>query len=1384
MVNLLLANKADVNAVDNEGHSVVHWATVCGEIEALRSVLQAGASVTKPDINGGSPLHYAAQMCGAHYEGKLNQATSSKLALEILAILLNHPQSSVDVTDKDGRQPLLWAASAGSAKAVIALVKAGARVESSDKDGLTALHCAASRGHTECIDTLISLCGAPTDLIDSNGCTALHYAVTLGHADATSRLLDLEADPNRQDRKGRTPAHCGCAKGQLETVKMLKERGANLWLRNAKGDLPLHEAASSGRRELVEWLLDQRPKQVNTTSNDGRTMLHIAANNDFTDMCKMLIDFGADVNCIYRNSKGVAMTPLDCSLQKGFRSTAKFLQSNSGLPASKLRLSGRHPNAFNEQELVKPLKYAEKEEVHDLKNQKKYIVYSKRSDSESSGCSCSEHWYKREHHVNHVCKHHRKRLRRRTSSCGEVDEIGNQDSCSDICRSKSNIEIRRKRSRERVYTSDEGDSCEVCCRHKRRLKSKRKERSQQRRYKEITYSEDDDDADRIRNQKRIEREKGKYSTKTDSKGNIYNESTVAKSESVEDAVDRSSPPLEKTQRPQSAKKRRQQSKEATFIKPEVLGDSIPVSGAFDLTDDDEIQKSELVVTQVQVHKEIEETSSPLPPTEQEAEMEDKTKTDESTEIAVEEISKEVNEVIKDATETVEKISENPLKDSKEELQESLVTEEKLEKIPVGETDTEKESDQPAAESATKPDSESLIDANISEKESSVPVETAVLEENIIKNASDAIPPELENTGESELKTVLSEQVEEKPQEEVKEMDSTENVKAEVTKTESLQDDVTEKETEVPTYADTAEISSKTDGEENVQVTETEADMQMPKLETEEIKADEKPDSIEINGKKEDEIEKEKFIEKTVQIAEKEENGLASEAAQVNLLTPIGREQESRRSFTLLPDSPVAASEIDEQQDELEESALRKSSFTVLKSDESVENYDIQNDEMLVNEKSSFQIVSSPEKKSTNNQASYSSEDAAEVDDEEDEEQQNLRTGVPGAIYVSNRDGRHSAMAGSISDGGSGRKKRLKRRVKSGGKGRGWRSVEVDEESPSGQQASRDQDSGFEPSPRATKTKLNTSYNSYGSFVPKKTIYATIDGRSCSSRIEGRKPGDKNSCNMTAVTKSIHRNIRRYYMERKIFQHLLELKSLQIRSSKLNEAVLVKRAVDDYHKSCIALGAETGGSLRRYPYTEYTFKNFEMFLYETLKSLQKPGTYNFQNINEVYEEAERRLSPDYNTYEKALQCTTKTHRCLHAAHAYTGIPCAAYIPMMNHHTMPKFGFGSYKKSGVGSFYLPKILTSPVKCGTSNTKTVISGSGGAGGTRVSLELSHGKTKQLISLPSEKLDSNKRYYVTFTVKGSGEGTVTGSPGKTKIELSSDGKVIQQTDVTPIEK
>lgn len=52
---------AQINLVDYELHSAVHWATVCGELECLAVVLDAGAEISTPDIYGAHPLHYATQ---------------------------------------------------------------------------------------------------------------------------------------------------------------------------------------------------------------------------------------------------------------------------------------------------------------------------------------------------------------------------------------------------------------------------------------------------------------------------------------------------------------------------------------------------------------------------------------------------------------------------------------------------------------------------------------------------------------------------------------------------------------------------------------------------------------------------------------------------------------------------------------------------------------------------------------------------------------------------------------------------------------------------------------------------------------------------------------------------------------------------------------------------------------------------------------------------------------------------------------------------------------------------------------------------------------------------------------------------------------------------
>ncbi|XP_015191770.1 PREDICTED: ankycorbin isoform X2 [Polistes dominula] len=336
LVAVLLANGADVNAKDLEGHSVLHWATVCGEAECVRLILAAGARPSTPDLRGGSPLHYAAQCCGAAATAEL--AVPKKVGLKVLQTLIEFG-ADVNAKDEDGRQAILWAASAGSVEAVLALARVGgaAAAGASDKDGLTALHCAASRGHARCVEALINLCGSQPDHVDDNGCSALHYAATLGHADATALILKLGADPNRQDRKGRTPALCAAAKGQLETLKILAQHGGSLHARTVRGTGVAHEAVASGRIELLKWLAKKRPSTLDIVTQDGKTPLHVAALHGHLDACKVLLDHGAKINAILRTNKGNMMTALDAALYRGHRDCAKLIQMHGGTTAQRLR---------------------------------------------------------------------------------------------------------------------------------------------------------------------------------------------------------------------------------------------------------------------------------------------------------------------------------------------------------------------------------------------------------------------------------------------------------------------------------------------------------------------------------------------------------------------------------------------------------------------------------------------------------------------------------------------------------------------------------------------------------------------------------------------------------------------------------------------------------------------------------------------------------------------------------------------------------------------------------------------------------------------------------------------------------------------------------------
>ncbi|XP_030764680.1 ankyrin repeat domain-containing protein 12 isoform X2 [Sitophilus oryzae] len=1274
LVTFLLANGADVRAVDNEKHTVVHWATVCGETTALRAVLAAGAPVSTPDVHGGYPLHYAAQMCGGDKD--------QELGVQVLHTLLGHKDIDVSVEDGDKRQPLLWAASAGSTKAILALSRAGAQIESADRDGLTALHCAASRGHTDCIDTLLTLCGASPDVIDSNGCTALHYAVTLGHADATALLLAHGADPNRQDRKGRSPAHCGCAKGQFETVKLIGARGANLWLRNARGDIPLHEAAASGRRELVMWLLGMRPSQVNGRNNDGRTPLHMAALNDNVDMCKILLDSGALINPVLRTSKNIFMTPLDCALQRGFRSTAKYLQLHGGVPASRV-------STQNETQVSSSVNLQIRDDVtfwgdtssnseDDKKDSKtsarkihrKKSSYRSRKKTELISGSDSDLPKKRAERKDSFKANGFKRSTKvaatNTSASAIPKESPRKSSSSRIDYSneiiingKTEINIHHKKEITVETDSDQLSPRKVQIQENISFPSNEKQASdKERRPRSAKFSKLSREKSATESANALDTKDTKQiiidSPELTKSGSVLGQSTGTSDDTMDTVIDTYKLKAEV----------RETTRERMLELPEISNTSEEIEEPHELVVEASVHpmpkdyEDEAKVEQVVTSKETEKSTSEYIKDTSEEKDRDTTKAEKTVQPeetvkrkVIEIVDKEMNELSEKMSpkEEVSMLSEQKLEEKKENL--DNLTQGSKDKTLVTELETSKLIE--ASAEQINEIAQTILTTG-DKKDVDEDIETTVMEE---KNK---INEELKQ----QHKTKLNQRTKLKRQ-----PTSAEEFN------ESLDEEVTVKDKKTPV----SKVERKLRDKKKILKEDENTQTAIPK-----------PEAKQKKTKSFKKIREDvKISEMKTKRADEEYYSSSSEFPSDSLEQP----NKTHKSFKVLSDKE--AREL-EKQAKLKSRKGQEENKPRSKSEETKSKKQLREERRVKISKIPTPTFQMPLSKSErhldrlgDDRRIQSSMDTKvpslpNIHDscrerflrEPFRPDSNLSAPILPSVYSDNE---RDSMSDLEEDPRSSPTKRKKVKKRPRPRRRESKSAGSDYES------SNLIDSGFEPSPRSSR-------------IPK--------WRNMSNR----------GVNMTSVTRSIQNNIRRYHLERKIFQHLLELKRSQIRAGQHNETMLVKRAIDQYNQSC----SSTVGAGRYIP-DDFTFKSFEKFLYESLRKLQKIDVEYLKGL------------PTSSEHVNPLLCTQSTHRCMHATHAYTGIPCAAYLPKIDHHNIPKIGFGNSTVCRPGGV-LPSI---------NKKKTV------------TLELSHGADKQVISLPTDKLDQNKRYYVTFTVKGQDKGS-----------------------------
>lgn len=131
--------------------------------------------------------------------------------------------------------------------------------------------------------------GVPVDARDADGATALLVAARKGYVGLSRLLLDRGADPNVADSATWTPM---TAAASVEKPALIEAVAA------AGGRKGLREAALLGDVALAEKLVDEDPGldvSADARWEDGHSFLAVAAGCGHRDMCRFLIDRGADL---------------------------------------------------------------------------------------------------------------------------------------------------------------------------------------------------------------------------------------------------------------------------------------------------------------------------------------------------------------------------------------------------------------------------------------------------------------------------------------------------------------------------------------------------------------------------------------------------------------------------------------------------------------------------------------------------------------------------------------------------------------------------------------------------------------------------------------------------------------------------------------------------------------------------------------------------------------------------------------------------------------------------------------------------------------------------------------------------------------------------------
>ncbi len=170
------------------GKSALMVASKQGDLNLVRRMVGAGASINELTQTGGTPFMFAVLGDQIH-----------------IAKWLHAQGANIDSQGSNGWSAATIAGAKGQTAMLRWLIEAGADINAVDVYRFTPLMRAVDNQHQQAVSTLLSLGGAKVNVQDESDNSALHFAVANGHSEVIAMLLQHGANPLQKNRDGMTP---------------------------------------------------------------------------------------------------------------------------------------------------------------------------------------------------------------------------------------------------------------------------------------------------------------------------------------------------------------------------------------------------------------------------------------------------------------------------------------------------------------------------------------------------------------------------------------------------------------------------------------------------------------------------------------------------------------------------------------------------------------------------------------------------------------------------------------------------------------------------------------------------------------------------------------------------------------------------------------------------------------------------------------------------------------------------------------------------------------------------------------------------------------------------------------------------------------------------